>query len=120
MLPADPSKVMLSSDFLICPAAKSTALDLIDRLEQSQICLTSGSKTPQCIHTKHQFGKLPIDQNSFYRLKAAHPGTEKSVGEKKWVQVQSFLTVLYEGGFQTEILLCGIVKEGLRRYKQNC
>lgn len=81
MLPADPSKV--SPDFLIRPAAKSAALDLIDRLEESQICSTSGSKTPQCIHTRPQFGKLPIDQNSFYRLKADHPGTEKTMKKKR-------------------------------------
>lgn len=83
MFPADPSKVMLSLGFLILPAAKSAALDLMDRLEQNQISFTSGSKTPKCIHTRPQSGKLYVDQNSFYRLMAAHPGTEKTVKKKK-------------------------------------
>lgn len=116
MFPADPSKVMLSPGFLILPAAKSAALDLMDRLEQNQISFTSGSKTPKCIHTRPQSGKLYVDQNSFYRLMAAHPGTEKTVKKKKeWVHEQSFLTLLYEGDFQTETLLFCFVKEGLRR-----
>lgn len=83
MLPVDPSKVMLSPGFLRLPTTKSAALNLMDRLEQSQICFTSGSKTPKCIHTRPPSGKLHVDQNLFHRLKAAHPGTEKTVKKKK-------------------------------------
>lgn len=95
MFPADPSKVMLSLGFLILPAAKSAALDLMDRLEQNQISFTSGSKTPKCIHTRPQSGKLYVDQNSFYRLMAAHPGTEKTVKKKKKNRYMNSLFLLF-------------------------
>lgn len=40
--------------------------------------------------------------------------------KKEWAHEKSFLTVFYEGGFLTEILLCCFVKEELRRYQQSC
>lgn len=46
--------------------------------------------------------------------------TENCEKEKEWIHEQTFLTVLYEGDFQIEILLCCFVKEGLRRYQQSC
>lgn len=46
MLSADPSKIILTPGLPILPAAKSEALGLIHRLERSQICFASGSKTP--------------------------------------------------------------------------